>query len=65
VLAASNIMAMVETVTTSETSANVFQTTRRNNPENSRLQFNKTLGSQHLNNVAGNGSLATALPQVQ
>jgi hypothetical protein len=38
VLAASIIRAMMEAASISETSVNVYQTTRRNNPEDSHLQ---------------------------
>jgi hypothetical protein len=38
VLAASIIRAMMEAARTSETSVNVYQTTRRNNPEDSHLR---------------------------
>jgi hypothetical protein len=37
-LAASLIALMMEAASTSETSANFYQTTRRNNPEDSHLQ---------------------------
>jgi hypothetical protein len=36
-LAASNIALMMEAASTSETSVNFYQTTRRNNPEDSHL----------------------------
>jgi hypothetical protein len=38
-LAASIIGAMMEAASTSETSVNFYQTTRRNNPEDSRLHI--------------------------
>jgi hypothetical protein len=38
VLAASIIALMTEAANTSETSVNFYQTTRRNNPEDSHLQ---------------------------
>jgi hypothetical protein len=39
---------MMETASTSETSVNFYQTTRRNNPEYSYLQFVLRSVSQHL-----------------
>jgi hypothetical protein len=40
VLAASIIALMMEAASTFETSVNFYQTTRRNNPEDSHLQIN-------------------------
>jgi hypothetical protein len=48
VLAASIIALIMEAASTSETSVNFYQTTRRNNPEDSRLHIRrrKNLKSQ-------------------
>jgi hypothetical protein len=57
VLAAPIIALMMETASTSETLVNFYQTSRRNNPENSNLQiifylFNGVLSSSDYRPVA-------------